>query len=295
LSAFRSDDAIIAHLERLFAGGPPPFGAVIVVDSLGSGRIRKAIEQNQWEVRYHDSKHNLGSAGNLDLRIRTAMELGFDWCLTVNHDGVVSTLAASEMLDVGEGDPRIGAVYPVLRMTSANNQLDRPRRSFLAYGFLQQSEQPAGDTIDVVWSSSNGALYRLAPFAEGASAWPQLWMGYEDLAIGWELHRQGWRQVLATKVIVEDNYELKAVRFLGKTMFLADKPSWYAYYQGRNLVALWKATKGKAVGTSALTLRLTADVLLAAAVHRNKRQRIALLFRGVRDGLAGRFGKGPVP
>ena len=37
------------------------------------------------------------------------------------------------------------------------------------------------------------------------SAWPELWMGYEDLAIGWELHQRGRTQLLCRDVKVEDN------------------------------------------------------------------------------------------
>ncbi len=98
ISAFKSDSQVLNLLTRAFAAEQPQFGAVIVVDSLGSGRIERAVEENGWAVRYINSPTNLGSAGNLDLRLRTAAETGLKWCLAVNHDGEVTPAKAAKLV-----------------------------------------------------------------------------------------------------------------------------------------------------------------------------------------------------
>jgi GT2 family glycosyltransferase len=297
ISAFRTDETILAHLRALFDGGAPAFGAVIVVDSLGSGRIEQEICANGWPVEYENAPINLGSAGNLQRRLEIAAELGLDWCLAVNHDGMVDQERAARLVRYGESGDRIGAVYPALRLTSADNRWEKPRRRRSVFGLLLNAAGPAADSkvIDVAWGSSNGALYRLDPIRQKVRAWPELWMGYEDLALGWEYQKAGWRQVLAMDVEVDDNYEFRPVRIFGKIVHLADKPIWYSYYQGRNLWLIARGTRCDALSRTSAAVRLLVDIALIAGFGPDKRKRFSLLLRGVQDGLRGMVGKGPVP
>lgn len=290
ISAFRSDESVINLLSRAFQPETTRFGAVIVVDSLGSGAIAQAIAANGWAARYVNAETNLGSAGNLDLRLTLAEETGLDWCLALNHDGELDPAKALRLLECGESGERVGAVYPTLRMTSAGGRLDRPRRSFSTFGILA-GEEPRSATSEVSWSSSNGALYRLDAIREGANAWPQLWMGYEDLAIGWELRRRRWRQLLSADVVVDDNYEFRPVTILGTTVHIADKPVWYSYYQLRNLALIARGTGGDAIGWTSIARRGVMDFLLLV-FRRDRWKRAKLLARGLRDGMRGIGGIG---
>ena len=130
---------------------------------------------------------------------------------------------------------------------------------------------------------------------EGARAWPELWMGYEDLAIGWELKRHGWVQLLCRDVEVIDDYEFAPVRLFGREIHLAAKPPWYMYYKQRNLLMLARRTSGEAVSLWSVLGRLVVDVGLILLYRDRKRDRLRLTFKGFWDGLAGRTGKGPVP
>jgi hypothetical protein len=294
ISAYRSDDPVLQLLSRAFADGQPRFAAVIVVDSQGSGAIPQAIDAHGWSVTYISSDTNLGSAGNLDLRLRTAADLGLDWCLTLNHDGELDPAKVRRLVDHGRSRPRVGAVYPQLVFSSAGGRPDTPRRSFHTYGVLADAAA-SGDCVEVVWSSSNGALYRLDAVRDGVGGWSDLWMGYEDLAMGWELKRRGWTQLLCRDVKVDDDYEFAPVRLLGRQIHLAAKPPWYNYYQQRNLWLIARRTRGEAAGMPGVLARLIVDVALILGFRDRKAERLKLTFKGFRDGLAGRTGKGPVP
>lgn len=293
ISAFRSDAAVLELLQRAFAPGSPRFGAIIVVDSLGSGAIANVIAERGWPVRYVNADRNLGSAGNLDLRLRLAAESGLDWCLALNHDGELDSHKAIALVACGTAHDKVGAVYPQLRLTSAGGRFDRPRRDFGALSILQDTKAST-TPIPVKWSTSNGALYRLDAIRDGVSAWPQLWMGYEDLALGWELHRRGWKQLISPAVTVDDNYEFRAFHIAGRTVHIADKPAWYSYYQLRNLALIARNTGGDAVSWFALAKRASIDFALLA-VRSDRLRRARLLLKGLVDGLRGRSGKGPVP
>lgn len=297
ISAYRSDDSVIRLLESAFTPGQPRFGVVLVVDSLGSGQITRVALGRGWKVDYVNADRNLGSAGNLDLRLQTTAELGMDWCFAVNHDGVVEPTKVLALLRHGSQRERVGAVYPQLIFSSADHRPDSIRRGFGTLGLLGRG-QPTNDNcaaIEVAWSSSNGALYNLQPIRDGITAWPDLWMGYEDLALGWELQSRGWVQLVCTDVFVTDNYEFRPVRLFGRTVHLASKPSWYAYYQIRNLLLIARRARGTAVGWGGILLRFLADVALTLFYRSQKRERLHLLFKGALDGLRGISGKGPVP
>jgi hypothetical protein len=280
-------------LGKVFTGDHPRFGAVIVVDSMGRGQIHDSVKSNRWDVHYVNADHNLGSAGNLDQRLKTAAGLGLDWCFAVNHDGEVEAEKVLELVRLGLSRPKVGAVYPQLVFSHAGGRLDSPRRSFSTFGLLDG--QANGGATEVAWSSSNCALYNLDAIREGVSAWPQLWMGYEDLAIGWELQRRGWTQLLSHNVKVIDSYEFRPVRLLGRDALIAAKPSWYSYYQLRNLWLIADRSGGNAVSKPAVLWRLIVDVGLILLYRDKKAERLRLLFKGLGDGKRGVSGKGPVP
>lgn len=297
ISAFRSDDSVLRLLRTAFAHGKPRFGTVIIVDSLGSGAIPEAAKRERWPIRYINGDTNLGSAGNLDLRLRTAAELGLEWCLALNHDGEIDAEKVLRLVQHGRSRPKVGAVYPLLKFIRAGGKPDSPRRSFGTFGVLGRHATAAatGRCMEIAWSSSNGALYRLDAVREGVRAWPDLWMGYEDLALGWELKRNGWIQLLCADVQVADDYEFSPVRLFGRDVHLAAKPPWYSYYQGRNLLLIARGTEGNAVNGVSALFRFATDFALIIALRDRKLERLRLLLRGLVDGIRGRTGKGPVP
>lgn len=297
ISTFRSDDAVIGLLRSAFAPGQPRFGAVIVVDSIGSGAIERAASEQGWNLHYINATSNIGSAGNLDLRLRTAASLGLNWCFAVNHDGVVDSAKVETLHRRGTARPRVGAVYPQLIYSSAGGRLDSPRRGFSTYNiFRREKAAEANEHCDeVAWSSSNCALYNLDAIRDGVPVWPELWMGFEDLALGWELQRRGWTQLQCPDVPIIDSYEFARVRLLGWDVHLADKPSWYMYYHLRNLLLIARRSRGGAVGWGSIAIRMMVDVGLILLFRTKKLERLRLLFTGVSDGLRNVSGMGPVP
>lgn len=293
ISAFRSEESVVALLKAAFARNAPEFGSVIVVDSLGSNTLARTIAEHGWPVEYRNASTNLGSAGNLHLRLELAATTGLDWCLALNHDGILDLAKAQLLVECGQSIDRVGAVYPQMRYPRAAGRLDRPRRALGTIGQLDEVAERAGP-VDVAWSSSNGALYRLAAVSAGINAWPELWMGYEDLAIGWELQRKGWRQILCPDVIVDDNYEFRPVVILGRTFYLVDKPVWYCYYQLRNMALIARYTRGRALSWRAVISRSVIDLILLS-LRKQRLSRFKLLTLGLWDGLRGKAGKGPVP
>lgn len=293
VSAFRSDASVIALLRQVFADSCP-FGAVIVVDSMGSGAIKEAIGREGWKAEYHDHPANLGSAGNLARRLDLAAALDMDWCCAINHDGTLKPELVQRQLAHAESGERIGAAYPRLVFTSADNREDRARSGLTLFSVLEG--EPDGQAcVEVAWSSSNGALYNLAAIRSGIAVWGDLWMGWEDLALGWQLSSAGWRQLLCNDVRLEDSYEYRRVSLPGKAIYMAEKPPWYSYYLLRNLLIIRERSGGAAVGLFGIAMRGCADIVATLLFRDRKRERWSLLLQGLGAGFRGVTGKGPVP
>jgi len=295
ISTFRSDASVIALLRQAFAGDTCPFGAVIVVDSQGSGTIQEAIQREGWKVDYHNFQTNLGSAGNLAQRFDLAASKDVDWCYALNHDGRLDPNLIRRLLSHAEEGERIGAAYPRLVYPNAGGKEDRARRSLSPFSAFELSPNDEASCFEVAWSSSNGALYNLAAIRGGVTIWTELWFGWEDFALGWQLAAAGWRQILCNNLRLEDCYEFRRASLFGRAVYFADKPVWYSYYMLRNLLIIRRRSGAQAIGIFMIAKRCFIECLSTLLFRSQKRDRLNLLFQGLRDGFCGAIGKGPVP
>ena len=234
ISSYQSDNEVIFLIKKI-ASELWPIDGILVVDSLGSGKIKDYIINNQINnTEYMNFDVNLGSAGNLQKRLTLSAEKGWDFVLALNHDALVTKITLQELLKYID-IPNLGALYPLKHYQSkkfydySGTKEVGPWRSF-------GHRSPIKDRlIPCIWSSSNGALYNLEAVREGIVPNSDLWMGWEDYLYGLDLRKAGYEQFLVSNAICEDNYEFTVRRIGFKKIMLSAKPAWYHYYRTRNL------------------------------------------------------------
>lgn len=297
ISAYRSDDSVIRLLETAMALDAPPFQHVLVVDSLGSGKIEAAIAQRGWasRVEYRSFPTNLGSAGNLARRLSIPTEQGFDYVYALNHDGKVSTEVIRALLDYAVSSERVGAVYPLRKYPRRGDTFDLTGATRFPIPAMTSRRPPAGKVVPAKWGSSNGALYSTRPIREGLRVLDELWLGWEDLALGWSLERAGFTQAVVTTAVLEDDYEYSEHRVGPIRKMLSDKPAWYSYYVARNLILAARLTDQDLPMHAAVAARTFLEFGITLVARKDKAKRLELLVRGVVDGVLGHSGKGAVP
>lgn len=296
ISAFKSDEMVIGLLESIFSDPHPLVKEIIVVDSLGSGKIQTTIAERGWRVHYKNADSNLGSAGNLWQRLNISMSLDVAWCLCLNHDAEWSSDRLTQMLLGTEHRARVGAIYPVLDHHPRKPRWVIGRENYYpASGLTMDTLPELPEFIPVKWSSSNHALYSIRPFKEGIQFMRDLWHGYEDLAIGIELERAGWEQYACTSAVLPRSVEYKNIKFLGKSFNIPDKPVWYSYYIIRNLILIRKKHGSKYLSGLQIFRKLIQSTARILLLESRKMDRIRLLFSGTLRGLASEAGKGRVP
>lgn len=289
IATFRADEEVIQCLRDVDGLG---FAKIIVVDSLGSTLVPQAISDHEWTVEYISANHNLGSAGNLTLRLQAAAETSAEFAYAVNHDGTVCPDTVRALVAVADQVSSLGAVFPRRRYVNRGGQIRAHGRRSLLHRTADREEYAAKQYEEVAWSSSNGALYALGPIRAGVEPPAHFWMGWEDLAYGCFLRRAGYRQVVANNVIVDDPYEYKNYELAGRTIHITEKPSWYQYYTVRNLLLLAKQDTSAA---PMVVERLIAELGLVLTLRPRKVERLRLFGIGLAHGLLGRAGKWTVP
>jgi rhamnosyltransferase len=295
ISAFRSDDSVRALLRTLPRAEASPFVATLVVDSLGSGALVRPDEADGLpDYRYENHPTNLGSSGNFARRVEWAATFDADWVYTVNHDGHVELDTVASLVRTGQRIDRCGAVYP-LRYYEQRGTWNLTGTSRRARPSKGTTTRPTGDPIPVTWASSNGALLSLAPVRDGLLPWADLWMGWEDLGYGWLLDAHGWKQVVDPNAVFVDGYECRTVRVAGRDVTITDKPSWYTYYQIRNLLLCTRRAAHTPTDWAIAAGRIGLELGLSGLVRNDRSRRLRHLAAGVRDGLLGRTGKWRLP
>ena len=290
ISAFRSDSDVLGLLERLFAAGPSPFAAVVVVDSLTSGAIESRIAERGWPVFFWSADLNLGAAGNHAKRMEIASGYDADWCYALNADGELNLDTVRALVACASGWDRVGAAYPRRRRPKRGNSWEGPRRTFLPFSDVVAPAPADEEVEEVLWGSSNGALYSLGAPRGGLYIWTDFWMAWEDLGYSWLLWKQGWKQILCKEAVFVDPYEHRAVQLLGRTFYIHDKPSWISYYSIRNLGLFVSRTGMGGRGWLFVLWRWFQESLLVLIYKPNKWRRLGMLWRGLRDGVRGRVG-----
>lgn len=296
ISAFRSDAAVVSLLDEIFTDSHPEVGTIIVVDSLGSGKIRETATERGWPLWYDNANTNLGSAGNLARRMEISERTGAKWCLCLNHDANWDRDRLSEMLEVARSRPRVGAVYPILDHAPRAPRWEDGRRDYKPSSGKRLHEIPSDEpSAEISWSSSNSALYAIAPLSEGVAVMADLWMGYEDLAYGIALKRNGWAQLSCREARISQIFDYGARRFLGRTLHVPEKPVWYPYYDLRNLILIRHQYGSEGIPRGAIIWKIINSSFRIILFEEKKWTRLRLLLLGVRAGLGGQVGKGSWP
>ena len=87
---------------------------VIVLDNHSTDGSVEAIRCSFPAVRMVELSENLGYAGNNNVGIQIAIEQKAEWVFVLNEDTIVAPDCLARLVQVGEGDPQIGMVGPMV-------------------------------------------------------------------------------------------------------------------------------------------------------------------------------------
>ncbi len=190
----------------------------IVLDNASTDGSVQAIHAMFPGVQVISLTENLGYAGNNNVGIRTAVEQGADWVFVLNEDTIVDPECLSCLVEVGEGDPKIGIVGPMVYhfdepgvIQSAGGVLDRMWNSIHA-GQNQDDRGQFPGPRQVDWISGCAILVRRAVIQEIGGLDESFFYYWEETEWCVRARENGWRivHVPAAKIWhkgVQRNYQ----------------------------------------------------------------------------------------
>ena len=87
---------------------------IILLDIVSTGNSVDAVHQQYPDVQIIELRENLGYAGNNNIGIKAALAQNADWIFVVNDDTILDPRCLSALVDIGESDPKIGIVGPMV-------------------------------------------------------------------------------------------------------------------------------------------------------------------------------------
>lgn len=263
----------------------------IVLDNNSKDGSVEAIRTQFPAVEIIQLEENRGYAGNNNVGIEAAMARGADWVFVLNEDTVIDPDCVAQLLEIGESNPWIGIVGPMVYhydepdiIQSAGGVLGPYWESI----HLAKDERDTGQFVaphEVEWVSGCGIMVRRAVITDVGAIDERFFYFWEETEWCVRASKAGWRifHVPTAKMWhkgVQRNYR--------------PKPS-LMYYTTRNRFMLLSKHRAPAkvwLVAWIQTIRTLTSWTLKPR-WRSRREHRNALIRGIRDFLRRRWGKMP--
>lgn len=174
---------------------------IILLDNHSTDGSQQAIRESYPEVQIIELEENLGYAGNNNVGIAAALEQGADWVFVLNEDTIVDPRCLANLIEVGESDPAIGIVGPMVYhhdepdvIQSAGGMLGQKWETI----HLGKNEPDLGQYREphtVEWISGCAILVRRAVIEQIGMLDPKFFYYWEETEWCLRTSEVGWRIV----------------------------------------------------------------------------------------------------
>jgi GT2 family glycosyltransferase len=262
---------------------------VIVADNGSTDGTQAAVRAQFPEVVLVENGQNLGYAEGNNAGIRRALELGADYVMLLNNDTEVDPALVRELVAVGEADPQVGVVGPMIYYHADRERIwcagARVEWSIAEVILLDKDALDAGTDVqprDVPFISGCALCAKRAAIERVGLIDPRFFIYYEELDWCERMRRAGFRLVLVPRAKVWH----KVSRAFGQASATT------TYYMTRNrLLFLHKNLRWPARWRSISVTELAALKTIAVRWLRGQRDDSLARWRALRDYALGRFGQ----
>ena len=289
LNTNRKDDTL--ECLHSLAANDYPRHHVIVLDNHSTDGSVPAIKAAFPEVEIIALQENRGYAGNNNVGVQAAIERGADWVFVLNEDTVVAPDCLPELVKVGEGDPQIGVVGPLVYHHDEPQVIQSAGGSLGPYwisAHLGQNETDQGQfnqVRKVAWISGCAILVRRSAIEQVGALDERFFYYWEETEWCMRIREAGWGIF---------NVPTAKIWHKGVTRNYQPKPS-LAYYNTRNRLLLLNKHQAP-LAVQAVAWAQILRTLISLSIRpkwRSKRAHRDAMQRGLVDCLRGRWGQMP--
>lgn len=220
-------------LQQLLRQLQPQVHATIVVDNTGTPT---AVPELPASVLWLTQPRNLGIGAAQNLGIAQARRLQASHVLLMDQDSlppenmVQQLLLAASRLQQEQAALRLAAIGPVCH----DIKTQRPHLLIRRRGWRIRRLSPDGQQapIKVDYMPASGSLIELRAIDHIGSMDEDYFIDRVDVQWGLRARKQGWELVIVPSVVMQHDQGLRAVHWLGRTLYAG--ADWRAYYHVRN-------------------------------------------------------------
>ncbi|MGE5699644.1 MAG: glycosyltransferase [Deltaproteobacteria bacterium] len=287
---YNIDDTIFKVVD----GIAKQVGLVVLVDNGSSvdtrNRLKTIAVAYGPKIRLELLKDNVGIAAGLNFGVKIALEKGFEWVLTLDHDSIATPGMIEALLRTYERfkDRNPGIVSPqhIDRETGFRYRYVKYSRLLLRYGTTDSGPLECSSIM------SSGNLIRKEVFRNAGLYREDYFIYAVDNNFCRRVIRKNYSIIVSDEAVLRHREgELKTISFFGITFSTPDWKSKSLYYVFRNVLYDLREVDriSEAANVAMFLLKLILTILFFKGETRSRRFKAVAL--GVRDGIRGRLGK----
>ena len=226
-------------------------------------------------LRLIKNAENLGYAGGCNKGLQIAIHENVPYVYLLNNDAIVERGFLSNVLQVAEADPKIGAVGSLI-VSSDGAKVQYDGRYY--WEDAMPDRESAGGSRDVADACGAGLLLNMEALKTVGLFDERFFCYYEERDLCWRLRERGWGVSYARRSVVR--HKIGA----------SDTNANQKYYLARNSILLIQNhTPGN---MRPREVRRAIGETMLAALRQSRAVRQAMLW-AIQDGLAGCYGQRP--
>ena len=175
----------------------------IVLDNASTDGSVEAVRSSYPTSEIIELSSNLGYAGNNNVGIEAALKAGADWVFVLNEDTTLAPDCLAHLAEVGESDPQIGIVGPMVYhhsepaiIQSGGGRMDRSWNVW-HIGQHQPDQGQFNRPQQVDWISGCAILVRRAVIEQVGALDARFFYYWEETEWCLRARERGWRILLA--------------------------------------------------------------------------------------------------
>jgi rhamnosyltransferase len=267
---------------------------VVVVDNGSDSETvseLKLLEATCSNVTIFYNRENLGIATAINIGARYAVEKGYRWILTLDHDSIATPGMVDELLDAfnrlsEEGVDRVGILAPIPFDTNIQK-------------YLIDSDRRCCGVQEVERVISSGCMIKTRIFEDVGFFTDELFMYYVDDDFCMRCVNDKWRIYLChSTVLMHQEGAREVKRFFWKKINYRRYDCHATYYRSRNAIYMLKK-RYRQEGCSLRVFRITCvaakrmcfDAIKIILFEKQRLRLLSFIVKGVSDGFVNRYGK----
>lgn len=262
---YNPDDSVVINIQSYI----DEIEKLIVVDN--SEKTNNFFQGSE-KIVYRWMGGNIGLAAALNYGCNLALEMKFDYALTMDQDSFFDKGALQNLKEY-IGDASI--VAPNVRSLYWDNKDNCEKQAFIQY--------PMSQITDRNWVMTSGCVMSLSDYKEVGGFDDKLFIGHIDIDIGIKMRMHDKKIVVVGNSILNQHFGNSQPRkILWKTVHPSFASPVREYYIFRNQVYLEKKYGKKA--KKLIEVYLWKFVVKAILFEDRKLTRLKMMIEGVRDG-----------